>query len=254
MTRLAHIGDVRKLDLGFFVHPAVETGTGAPRVEAVYGYLVAYPELIVIFDTGIGAADAETESHYQPHRRRLDLACRDVGWAIDATDVVVVVNSHLHCDHCGGNPVLAGRPIVVQSAELEAAREASSPYTFPELADFDGAIYDRIDGEAELADGLVVLPTPDHSPGHQSLIVRTQDGTLLVAGQAMDFSTTTPGPVGGCASAYASAHLARRASHQLARPVTPWPDWLDRIEQLGPARVIFTHDGATIAPEIAIDR
>jgi N-acyl homoserine lactone hydrolase len=50
----------------------------------------------------------------------------------------------------------------VQSTELEAARGAN--YTFPELVDFDGAIYDRIDGEAEIADGLVVLPTPGHSP------------------------------------------------------------------------------------------
>lgn len=177
MTRLSRIEDVHRLDLGFFVRPAAETGTGLPRVEPVYGYLVTHPELTVVFDTGIGAADPETEAQYQPHRRPLELASRDVGCSVDAIDVVV--NSHLHFDHCGANPALGGRRIVVQSAELDAAQADS--YTFPELINFDGAIYDRVDGEAELADGLVVLPTAGHSPGHQSLVVRAQDGTLLVA-------------------------------------------------------------------------
>ena len=245
MTRLARVDDVHRLDLGFFVRPAAETGTGQPRVEAVYGYLVTHPDLTVIFDTGIGSADRETEAHYQPHRRPLDLACRDAGCGIDAIDVVV--NSHLHFDHCGANAALASRRIVVQSAELEAAHGEN--YTFSELVDFDGATYDCIDGEAEIADGLVVLPTPGHSPGHQALVVRAQDGTLLVAGQAMDFSTTATGvPTGGCASSYASAHLARRATRRVGRPLAPWPDWLDRIEQFDPARVVFAHDGATFAP------
>ena len=250
MTRLARIHDVHRLDLGFFVRPAAETGTGQTRVEAADGYLVTHPELTVVFDTGIGAADPETEVHYQPHRRSLDLACSEAGCSIDAIDVVI--NSHLHFDHCGANATLAGWRIVVQSTELEAARAEN--YTFPGLIDFDGAIYDRLDGEAEIVDGLVVLPTPGHSPGHQSLVVRARDGTLLVAGQAMDFSTTTPAPVGGCASAYASAHLARRATRHLGRPVAPWADWLDRIEQFDPARVVFAHDGATFESDTATDR
>lgn len=244
MTRLAGIDDVHRLDLGYFVRPAAETGTGQPRVEAVYGYLVTHPELTVVFDTGIGAADPETEAHYQPQRRPLALACRDMGCSIDAIDIIV--NSHLHFDHCGGNPALAGRRIIVQSTELEAA--GGENYTFPELVDFDGANYDRVDGEVEIADGLLVVPTPGHSPGHQSLVVRAQDGTLLVAGQAMDLSTTTSLPVAGDASAYASAHLARQESRRVGQRLAPWPDWLDRIEQFDPARVVFAHDGANFNP------
>ncbi|MDA8071436.1 MAG: hypothetical protein M0Z40_03830 [Actinomycetota bacterium] len=37
MTRLARIDDVHRLDLGFFVRPAAETGTGQPRVETGTG-------------------------------------------------------------------------------------------------------------------------------------------------------------------------------------------------------------------------
>jgi len=173
---------------------------------------------------------------------------KSAGERAGALELNALVQAVVVTDHCGANPALAGRRIVVQATELEAARAEN--YTFPELVDFDGATFDRIDGEAEIADGLVALPTPGHSPGHQSLVVCAHDGTLFVAGQAMDFSTTTPGPVGGCASAYASAHLARRATHELGRPLAPWPDWLDRIEQLDPARVVFAHDGAIFEPDI----
>ena len=232
MTRISRVGDVRRLDLGYFIRPATETGTGHSRVEPVYGYLVVHPELTVIFDTGIGAADPETEEHYRPHRRPLEMACSDVGCSVEAIDMVI--NSHLHFDHCGANPALPGRRIVVQAAELEAA--GAEAYTFSALVDFDGAIYDTVKGEAEVADGLLVVPTPGHSPGHQSLLVQAQDGTLLIAGQATDF-----------ASEYGSAQLARRASLEVGRPVGMWPDWLDRIERFDPARVVFAHDRATLA-------
>ncbi|WP_366525839.1 MBL fold metallo-hydrolase, partial [Ferrimicrobium sp.] len=93
---------------GFIVRPATETDTGQPRVEPVCGYLVIHPELAVVFDTGIGAVDPETEAHYQTQRRSIELACRGARCSIDAIEVVV--NSHLHFDHCGANPRFEGRP------------------------------------------------------------------------------------------------------------------------------------------------
>ena len=45
-------------------------------------------------------------------------------------DVSLVVNTHLHFDHCGGNHLFAGLPIHVQRVEREAARESSSPATW----------------------------------------------------------------------------------------------------------------------------
>jgi glyoxylase-like metal-dependent hydrolase (beta-lactamase superfamily II) len=48
---------------------------------------------------------------------------------VDPGDVRLIVNCHLHRDHCGGNPELPGRPVFVQRVELEAAREPG--YTVP---------------------------------------------------------------------------------------------------------------------------
>ena len=135
---------VRRLDLGSFVRPAAEVaafrcagndGAGCddravqPRVEPVLGYVVRRDEGTILFDTGIGAVDAETEAHYRPRRRDLVGALATVG--MDLRDITLVVNCHLHFDHCGGNALLAGRPILVQSAELASARGEN--YTVPEL-------------------------------------------------------------------------------------------------------------------------
>jgi N-acyl homoserine lactone hydrolase len=70
------VADIRRIDLGYFIRPAEETGTGQPRVEPVFGYLVAHPAGLLLFDTGLGQADADTESHYRPRRRPLPEALR----------------------------------------------------------------------------------------------------------------------------------------------------------------------------------
>ena len=95
-------------------------------------------------------------------------------------DVVCVVNTHLHFDHCGGNRLFAGTPIHVQRAEREAAREPD--YTIPEWVEFNGATYVEHDGEAKIAPDVRVLPTPGHTTGHQSVLVETDDGLVVLAG------------------------------------------------------------------------
>jgi N-acyl homoserine lactone hydrolase len=229
------IDDVRRVDLGTFVRPAEETGTGQPRVEAVYGYLVRTPSALLLFDTGLGAADEETDAWYRPRRIPIHDALGTAGVVVE--DVGIVVNCHLHFDHIGGNPQFAGRPVVAQRAELEAAR--GPDYTLPELVDAPGLHYQELDGEAEILPGVLVVPTPGHTAGHQSLVVRSGDGTVVViAGQSHDTATQY--------SADALAWRAARDGHGQPLPVPP--PWIDRLERLDPARVVFAHDHAVWQP------
>lgn len=80
-------------------------------------------------------------------------------------EVTLVVNCHLHFDHCNGNPTLTGRPVVAQRIELELAR--SVDFTLPELVDAPGLHYLEVHGEAEALPGVTVVPTPGHTAGHQ---------------------------------------------------------------------------------------
>jgi N-acyl homoserine lactone hydrolase len=225
---------VLRLDLGYFVRPAAETLGPHPRVEPVLAYLVRRPEGLLLFDTGIGAADAGTEAHYRPRRRPLEGALAAAG--VSLTDITLVVNCHLHFDHCGGNPALAGTPILVQDVELEAARRGA--YTVDALVDFPGAAYEEISGEAEVWPGVWIVPTPGHTAGHQSLVVREPDGTVVLAGQAHDF-----------ASHYAADHLARQAALDgVAPPLPPYRPWLERLAAFDPRRVLFAHDCSVWEP------
>ncbi|GAA2318554.1 N-acyl homoserine lactonase family protein [Streptomyces caniferus] len=225
---------VHRLDLGYFVRPASETGGPQPRVEPVLAYVVRREEGLILFDTGVGAADPETEAHYRPRRRSLEGALAAVG--VPLAEISLVVNCHLHFDHCGGNPLLAGRPIVVQSVELAAAR--GGDYTIDALIDFPGAAYEEISGEAEVWPGVWIVPTPGHTDGHQSMVVREADGTVVLAGQAHDF-----------ASSFASDHLARQAARDgLAQPLPAYRPWLDRLADFDPRRVLFAHDCSVWEP------
>ncbi|MER8160128.1 N-acyl homoserine lactonase family protein [Streptomyces sp. NPDC094472] len=225
---------VRRLDLGYFVRPASETGGPEPRVEPVLAYLVRHERGLLLFDTGIGAADPETEAHYRPRRRALPDALSAAGVAL--ADVSLVVNCHLHFDHCGGNPLLGGTPILVQDVELATAR--GGDYTFDELVDFPGASYEQLSGEAETWPGVHIIPTPGHTDGHQSLVVRRADGTVILAGQAHDF-----------ASELTSDHLARKAALDgVAPPLPPYRPWLTRLLDFDPHRVLFAHDCAVWEP------
>jgi N-acyl homoserine lactone hydrolase len=149
----------------------------------------------------------------------------------------MVANCHLHFDHCGGNCLLAGRPVFTQRIELETARHAAN-YTLPELIDPPGIRYEELSGETEILPGVLLIPTPGHTAGHQSLIVRQDDGCVIVAGQSHDNATAY--------SADVLALHARLSGHSQPLPITP--AWLDRLQQLDPSRVVFAHDHAVWEP------
>jgi N-acyl homoserine lactone hydrolase len=224
---------VRRVDFGYFVRPAAETGTGQPRVEPCLGYLVEHRGGTLLFDTGMGS-DLDVDAHYRPRRRPVQAALRAVGANLD--EITLIANCHLHFDHCGGNALFPQLPIFTQATELDAAREPG--YTLPDLIDTPGAQYEQLTGETEILPGVFVIPTPGHTAGHQSLVVRGGDGSIIVAGQSHD-----------TAAAYSADVLAWRADREgrpLPLPVPP--AWLERLQQFDPSRVVFAHDHSVWEP------
>lgn len=228
------VEDVARVELGTFVRPLDETGTADFRVETVLGYVARTADGVLLLDTGLGEADQETDDWYRPRRVPIQDALRTVGLAVE--DIDLVVNCHLHFDHIGGNPDLAGRPMFCQRQELETA---STPgYTFPALVDFPGARYELLDGEAQIGPAVHVIPTPGHVDGHQSVVLECEDGSIVLAGQAHD-----------AASDWSSDVMAARAGSLGHEPPLPTPSpWMDRLLAFDPRRVVFAHDHAVWTP------
>jgi N-acyl homoserine lactone hydrolase len=225
---------IHRIDYGYFVRPASETGTGAPRVEPVLGYALRHERGLLLFDTGMGS-EPETDEHYRPRLRPVADALAAAGLRLD--DVSFVANCHLHFDHCGGNPALAGRPVFTQRTEWQAAT-TKTDYTMPWLVDVPGIRYELLDGETEILPGVYLIPTPGHTDGHQSMVVRAPDGTVVVAGQSHDTAT-----------AYAADALARHAARDgHGEPLPVPPEWIDRLLAFDPSRVYFAHDHSVWIP------
>jgi N-acyl homoserine lactone hydrolase len=132
----------------------------------VYVHAIAHADGVVLVDTGMLDSTPELDEEWEP----VPMPGNIPG------GVVRVINTHLDFDHCGGNRLFPGLPIHVQRLELQAPRGPR------EWIDFPGATYVEHDGEVEVVDGIRLLPTPGHTPGHQSVLVDTADGLVVIGG------------------------------------------------------------------------
>ena len=219
--------DVIALPMGEFTFP--EGGDYAGQSGVVVGYAVRHPGGVFLFDTGFALREPELATFYDKYRvqpRPVLEALANAG--VDRNDVTEIANCHLHLDHCGQNSLFPNVPIYVQQAELAAATEPD--YTVASVVDFPGARYEPVAGDHEVAPGIRIFATPGHSPGHQSLVVETPDGPVLLAGQAV----YSHGEWSGLAGAREGASTA---------PDEPaYARSIARLRALNPRRVLFGHD------------
>jgi N-acyl homoserine lactone hydrolase len=132
----------------------------------VYVHTIEHADGIVLVDTGMIDSTPQLDNEGAPVPMPENIP----------RDVLCVINTHLHFDHCGGNRLFPHVPIHVQQLELQA------PHHPHEWVDFPGATYIQHDGEAEVLPGVRLLPTPGHTPGHQSVLVDTPDGLVIIGG------------------------------------------------------------------------
>lgn len=140
----------------------------------VYAHVIDHPDARVLVDTGLTQlhpAVADMEPRLYP------LDQQD----LDIRSVDIVVNTHLHFDHCGGNHLFAGKPIYVQRQELEDAR-TENDYTISEWVDPPGTQYVSVDGELLLLPGLRLLPAPGHTRGSQIVVIEGEERPTIIAG------------------------------------------------------------------------
>ena len=99
----------------------------------------------------------------------------------DLAGIDIVVNTHLHFDHCGGNHLFAGKPIYVQRRELDDAL-SKDDYTIREWVEPPGVRVRDRRRRARAASGLRLVPAPGHTDGMQVVVVETGGRPVVVGG------------------------------------------------------------------------
>jgi glyoxylase-like metal-dependent hydrolase (beta-lactamase superfamily II) len=178
--------------------------------------LIEHPDGLVLVDTGIG--DKETDKFRgiygvenspvgQVGPTQLESALAEAGFRPD--DVTLVINTHLHFDHAGGNtrrgeggeavPSFPNARYVVRQGEWEWAHrsnERTSASYFPHNYDPLVALkrVEFVDEDVELLTGLSVRRTPGHTPHHQSVLLESGGERLLYLADVCPTAAHVPLP------------------------------------------------------------
>ncbi len=171
----------------------------------VYVHVIDHPDGRVLVDTGmtqLHPAVADMDPRLTPLSAQADF---------DLASIDVVVNTHLHFDHCGGNHLFAGKPNYVQRQELDDARTQDG-YTIREWVEAPGVEYVPVDGELELLPGVRLVPAPGHTRGSQVVAVETGERPVVIAGDTAVF--------------FAELDEPRTEGQRLIRALDPQAVWL----------------------------
>jgi glyoxylase-like metal-dependent hydrolase (beta-lactamase superfamily II) len=136
----------------------------------------------ILVDTGIGELPEKLERIYKVEKRT-DLPESLASIGISPGDITMVINTHLHLDHTGYNGIFKEARFVSQEEEISYSKSPDrfqkGGYYQPNIA---GLSYEPINGRKMVAPGVTVVPTPGHTPGHQSVVIELQDETIIYTG------------------------------------------------------------------------
>jgi glyoxylase-like metal-dependent hydrolase (beta-lactamase superfamily II) len=170
----------------------VTLGLDFPKAirENIWSYAVYNSEHKMLIDTGIHDVKWVNDFSrpcYQAEDETLAAAMKKgLGW--ETEDVDIVINTHLHYDHCGGNMFLPNARFYVQKSEFEFAHhpfKSQKQFYLNKTFDVDTINHFRwsfLEGDQDILPGIKVIATPGHTPGHQSVLVDTVEGVVCMSG------------------------------------------------------------------------
>ncbi|GHV45037.1 MBL fold metallo-hydrolase [Synergistales bacterium] len=183
--KLAEFQKAEKSSFSYLQEPG--TKIKAP----VIAYLIRGEKTDILVDTG--CSDPEwAAKHHHPLIQTEDMLLSNALKRFDLKpgDIRVIINTHLHWDHCFNNDLFPNAKIYVQKRELQfAINPLPTQYVYYEAPQI-GLIppflkslnqYAVVDGDCVLQDGIELVLTPGHTPGFQCVSVNTEKGRYLIA-------------------------------------------------------------------------
>jgi len=169
--------------------PGVNVGKSMEFVDNCY--LIKHSQGWLLWDTGVTDAIAAMPDGQKPTdarathwKRPKTLASQLEQLGVKPSDIKYVAVSHTHPDHIGNISMFPQSTLLVQKAEYEW------PSPFARALQAGPSAVNKLEGDRDVfSDGSVMLiATPGHTPGHQSLLIKLPNtGALLLSGDAVHF-------------------------------------------------------------------
>ena len=216
-------------------------GAGDRKTVPVYSTLVKAGEEYILIDTGLhpdgltdpeGTWGARAKTVRPTIRKGENIEERLNAAGISCEMISKVILTHMHWDHTGGLKFFPHAKIVVQKAEHRYAFEPDDWIGGSYMKNhFDFPLdYLLVEGDAELCEGVDLLFTPGHTPGHQSVLLTMADGRrCIIPGDAVYSFTNIsdripPGNCWGTQEAILSLDKLRTLSRLLNAKIYPSHD------------------------------
>jgi glyoxylase-like metal-dependent hydrolase (beta-lactamase superfamily II) len=240
-VRPIRTGVFEEAEVSFLFYMREEWGR---KIPAVYWmFLLEDGRHRVLVDTGPASPEFGRRHHHDytrtPEEEPVAALAR---LGVRPEQIDLVVNTHLHWDHCGHNDAFPNAIVYVQADELVEALHCNPShrifYTDPRawppwLRAIDRTVPLR--GDAELLPGLRALHLPGHTDGFQGVLVETDRGRpIVIAGDAVPYLANLYPPDGG-SPAISGIHMSG---------VREYYRTFERIRALDPLHVMPGNDPA----------
>lgn len=181
-VHLLHDGYL-ELDMGMLVYMKTPY-YGIKYQAALKPLLIVTDDENMIVDTGIAALPPAL-SKYVRFTKDTDIVQSLSSYGLSTDDISVVLNTHMHMDHCGNNRLFRQARYFVQKTELDYSANPDRFMRGGYVKEFyQDLSFETVDGDSEITNGVRLLSTPGHTPGHQSVIVTAGDRKIVYTGDA----------------------------------------------------------------------
>jgi glyoxylase-like metal-dependent hydrolase (beta-lactamase superfamily II) len=196
--------------------PGVNVGKSMDFVDNCY--LIKHAQGWFLWDTGVTDAIAAMPDGRAPAdprmthwRRPKTLAAQLEQLGVKPSDIKFMAVSHTHPDHIGNVEMFPQTMLLVQKTEYEWPNPLGVGRFKPEHP------VTKLEGDRDVfGDGsIVIVATPGHTPGHQSLLVKLpKTGAVLLSGDAVHFKSNWDNR--GVPSNNANAEQTRASMQRMA--------------------------------------
>ena len=196
---------VRRVDQGIMTY---QRGYGRRIWLTMWSFLAQGNGKNILVDTGLDdfvvPPEFTEETGLEP--LFMEEALKKQGLTPD--DIDIVINTHLHDDHCGYNTLFSKAKFYIQKKELDFCAEPH-PLDYRYEPDFIEKLdLQPLNGDLELFPGFELIFTPGHTPGSQTVRIKTEKGWRIIPGFCSNKENFPSAGPAACPGVHCDAYMA----------------------------------------------